>query len=676
MAFLDPGRIRGWHAQTEVGLALEFPAAVSRQCDGDQPHGACSLDRSEHVRRVATGGEPDRHIPGAPEPLDLAQEDVLETIIVADAGQDRGIGGEREGRKGAAFVRESPDHFGGQVLGIRGAAAIAEEKHGVAPRQRLHDRFHGFENGFGLLVRKPHLDSGAFAQDFAQGIRGHRSTIGTKGLSLSGIGILGRDIPASAQRKMKLTLPDFDGFRILVAGDLMLDRYWLGATERISPEAPVPVVHVNATEERPGGAGNVALNLSALGIVPALVGATGEDEAGWRLDQLLTEAGVDCHFQRRPGAATITKLRVISRNQQLIRLDFEDGFPGLEAADLLPLYQPLLQGSSVVVLSDYAKGALRAPDRLIQAAREAGVPVLVDPKGRDFARYRGAHLITPNFSEFEAVAGPCADADELVRRGEALLNDCGIAALLVTRGAEGMSLIRPGQAPLHLPARAREVFDVTGAGDTVIALLAAGIAAGLELPQATALANLAAGIVVGKLGTATVSVAEMRRQLREQDDASHGVVDEETLMTTVADARAHGERIVMTNGCFDLLHAGHVAYLEQARARGDRLVVAVNDDDSVRRLKGESRPVNPLAQRMAVLAGLASVDWVVPFSEDTPARLIGRVLPDVLVKGGDYRPTDIAGYDAVVASGGSVEILDFLDGCSTSAMLERLRAGS
>jgi len=316
---------------------------------------------------------------------------------------------------------------------------------------------------------------------------------------------------------------------------------------------------------------------------------------------------------------------------------------------------------------------LRAPHVLIEAARQAGIPVLVDPKGRDFSIYRGATVITPNLAEFEAVVGRCADTDDLVRRAEALIDDCGIEALLITRGEDGMSLVRPGETAVHLPARAREVFDVTGAGDTVIATLAAGLAAGLALPQATALANLAAGIVVGKLGTATVTVAELRRVLREQDDASHGVVSEAELLAAVADARAHGERIVMTNGCFDLLHAGHVGYLEQARARGDRLIVAVNDDDSVRRLKGEGRPVNPLPQRMAVLAGLASVDWVTSFAEDTPARLIGAVLPDVLVKGGDYRPEQIAGYDAVIANGGTVEILDFLDGCSTTAMLSRMR---
>ncbi|MDZ7641599.1 MAG: bifunctional D-glycero-beta-D-manno-heptose-7-phosphate kinase/D-glycero-beta-D-manno-heptose 1-phosphate adenylyltransferase HldE [Desulfurivibrio sp.] len=471
---------------------------------------------------------------------------------------------------------------------------------------------------------------------------------------------------------MKITLPDFAGTKVLVVGDLMLDRYWHGATDRISPEAPVPVVHVRGIEQRPGGAGNVALNLAALGAASSLVGVVGEDEAGDELRRLLAKAGVKCHFHGQANGATVTKLRVISRHQQLIRLDFEDGFAGLEARDLLPLLRPLLAESKVVVLSDYGKGALRAPRSLIEAARQSALPVLVDPKGRDFTIYRGASLITPNLTEFEAVVGSCSDRAELVRRAEALIADCGIEGLLITRGEEGMSLIRPGCEPMHLPTRAREVFDVTGAGDTVIATMAAGLAADLDWPQATALANLAAGIVVGKLGTATATVAELRQVLREQDDTRHGVVNESELMAAVAAARAHGERIVMTNGCFDLLHAGHVGYLKQAREQGDRLIVAVNDDDSVRRLKGGGRPVNPLSQRMAVLAGLTAVDWVVPFAEDTPARLIGKILPDVLVKGGDYQPQQVAGHDAVVAHGGRVEILDFVDGCSTTAMIDRI----
>lgn len=474
---------------------------------------------------------------------------------------------------------------------------------------------------------------------------------------------------------MNISLPVFDDVRILVVGDLMLDRYWHGVTERISPEAPVPVVHVRDIEQRPGGAGNVALNLAALGASAALVGVTGDDDAAGDLARILGSAGVECHFLRQAGVATITKLRVISRHQQLIRLDFEDGLPGLQARDLLPLCMSQIGQAALVVLSDYGKGALREPRVLIDAARSMGRPVFVDPKGRDFSLYRGASIITPNLAEFETVVGECADPDDMVRRGEALLAECGIDALLITRGADGMTLVVPGEPPVHLPAHAREVFDVTGAGDTVIAAIAAGVAGGLPLPEAMALANLAAGIVVGKLGTATASRAELRQLSSAQDRRGEGVVTEDELLALVADARTRGERLVMTNGCFDLIHAGHVAYLRQARARGDRLIVAVNDDASVHRLKGGGRPVNTLADRMMVLAGLASVDWVVPFSEDTPARLIAAVTPDVLVKGGDYQPDQIAGHDAVVASGGKVEILEFVDGCSTTAMLSRLRDG-
>ncbi|MDX1610617.1 MAG: bifunctional D-glycero-beta-D-manno-heptose-7-phosphate kinase/D-glycero-beta-D-manno-heptose 1-phosphate adenylyltransferase HldE, partial [Halofilum sp. (in: g-proteobacteria)] len=354
---------------------------------------------------------------------------------------------------------------------------------------------------------------------------------------------------------MKISLPDFDRARVLVIGDLMLDRYWHGSTDRISPEAPVPVVHIGGMEERAGGAGNVALNVTALGGGSLLVGITGQDLAGSELTRILEAAGIDCHFRQLDDAATISKLRVVSRHQQLIRLDFEDGFPGVEARDLLPLYQPLLEGCGAVVLSDYAKGTLRNPGPLIEAARSAGRPVIVDPKGRDFAPYRGASLITPNLGEFEGVVGRCATDQELVERATALCRDCGIEAVLVTRGEHGMTLVRPGEEPVHLGARAREVFDVTGAGDTVIATLAAALSAGAELPQATALANLAAGIVVGKLGTATVSVAELRRALHEHDESGRGALTEDELLSMIADARAHGERIVMTNGCFDVLHA-------------------------------------------------------------------------------------------------------------------------
>lgn len=476
---------------------------------------------------------------------------------------------------------------------------------------------------------------------------------------------------------MKAVLPPLQGVRIAVAGDLMLDRYWYGATGRISPEAPVPVVHVDAAEERPGGAGNVALNAVALGAGATVLGPTGADEAGERLAELLRGAGVACRLQPVDGAATITKLRVISRHQQLLRLDFERGFPGFGAEAMAALAAPLLEASDVLVLSDYAKGALPDPQALIGAARRAGVPVLVDPKGRDYARYRGATLLTPNLAELEAVVGRCADAAEIAERAGALAAELGLEAVLVTRGEAGMTLARPGADPVHLPTRAREVFDVTGAGDTVIATLAAALGAGAALPDAAALANAAAGVVVGKLGTATVTPAELRAALGEGGSApGRGAVDEAGLLAAVERARAAGERIVMTNGCFDLLHAGHVDYLARARERGDRLIVAVNDDASVARLKGPQRPVVPLAQRLGVLAGLEAVDWVVPFSEDTPERLIAAVRPDLLVKGGDYRPEAIAGYAAVTAAGGAVEVLPLLEGASTTGLIERIRGGA
>ncbi|MFC1747711.1 bifunctional D-glycero-beta-D-manno-heptose-7-phosphate kinase/D-glycero-beta-D-manno-heptose 1-phosphate adenylyltransferase HldE [Pseudomonadota bacterium] len=471
---------------------------------------------------------------------------------------------------------------------------------------------------------------------------------------------------------MKIHIPNFERARVLVVGDLMLDRYWYGDTSRISPEAPVPVVHVGESEERPGGAGNVALNIAAFGGQCDLLGLTGDDEASGALGNRLESAGVDCHFEKVPGLSTVTKLRVMSRHQQLIRLDFEDGFHELDGRALQDRYQALLAGCDAVVLSDYGKGTLNAIQPLIVAARKAGKPVLVDPKGKDYAIYSGATLITPNLSEFEAVVGHCKNDEELVAKGEALRAKLQLDALLVTRSEKGMTLIREGDV-LHLPTKAQEVYDVTGAGDTVISALATALAAGQDLAEATALANLAAGVVVGKLGTATASVAELRKAIRVHDEIEGGVLEEDRLETLVRDAQVHGEKVVMTNGCFDILHAGHVAYLEQAKKLGHRLIVAVNDDASVKRLKGEERPVNSLAQRMTVLAALESVDWVVPFSEDTPERLICKIKPNVLVKGGDYRPEDIAGGRCVAAEGGDVIVLDFVDGCSTTKIINVIR---
>ncbi|WP_375056969.1 bifunctional D-glycero-beta-D-manno-heptose-7-phosphate kinase/D-glycero-beta-D-manno-heptose 1-phosphate adenylyltransferase HldE [Zobellella sp. DQSA1] len=472
---------------------------------------------------------------------------------------------------------------------------------------------------------------------------------------------------------MKIKLPEFDSARVLVVGDVMLDRYWSGPTGRISPEAPVPVVKVEHNEERPGGAANVALNAAALGAGARLLGLTGDDEAANSLQDKMKGVGVECDFVRLKSHPTITKLRVMSRNQQLLRLDFEEGFAAEDAASLTDKTHAALAQAGVLVLSDYAKGALAQVQSLIRAANEAGVPVLVDPKGSDFEKYRGATLLTPNMSEFEAVVGKVKDERELVARGLELVDRFEFKALLVTRSEHGMTLIRPGEDELHLPAQAHEVYDVTGAGDTVIATLASGLAAGLPLDEACALANVAAGIVVGKLGTSTVSAIELANVLYGGLESGMGVVTEQQLKFVVDAARRRGEKVVMTNGCFDILHAGHVSYLNNARKLGERLIVAVNTDASVRALKGEGRPVNAVDRRMAVLAGLGAVDWVVPFAEDTPRRLIAEVLPDVLVKGGDYKPEDIAGFEEVTANGGEVKVLNFEDGCSTTAIIQAIR---
>jgi D-beta-D-heptose 7-phosphate kinase/D-beta-D-heptose 1-phosphate adenosyltransferase len=472
---------------------------------------------------------------------------------------------------------------------------------------------------------------------------------------------------------MHIDIPSFDNARVLVVGDLMLDRYWHGPTSRISPEAPVPVVHVRDIEERPGGAGNVALNIAMLGAQSTVLGLTGDDDAANALEHNLQAAGVRTRFVRLDENATVTKLRVISRHQQLIRLDFEDGFIGQDISGQEAEFTKLLDQHDVVVCSDYGKGALRNVQSLIALCREKQIPVLIDPKGTDFDKYSGASLVTPNLSEFEAVVGICANEDELIEKGRQLCVQCNLDALLITRSEHGMTLIQKDGDVFHLPTRAREVFDVTGAGDTVISTLAAALASGDDRHNAVALANLAAGIVVGKLGTASVSPEELYQEVHRHIAVKRGVVSQDELITAARQCRQRGEVIVMTNGCFDILHAGHVTYLQQAREQGDRLIVAVNVDETVRKLKGEDRPVNPLEHRMRMLAALECVDWVLPFEEETPKRLICDVLPDILVKGGDNDPDKIPGGDCVRENGGEVRVLSYVEGVSTTEIIGTIR---
>jgi D-beta-D-heptose 7-phosphate kinase / D-beta-D-heptose 1-phosphate adenosyltransferase len=469
-----------------------------------------------------------------------------------------------------------------------------------------------------------------------------------------------------------LKLPDFTNAAVLVVGDVMLDRYWFGDAGRISPEAPVPVVKVKQIDDRPGGAGNVALNIAALGAKVTLIGVTGDDEAARILSEQLTANGVDSQVQHIANIPTITKLRVISRHQQLIRLDFEEKFPAFNSASLLDIYKKALAHTDLVILSDYSKGTLTAPQQFIELARAANIPVLVDPKGLDFSIYRGADVITPNLKEFETVAGVCLNEQDLVTKGQQFLRDNDIKALLLTRGEQGMTLIQQDHEETHLPAHAREVFDVTGAGDTVIAMLGAALAAKSTLVNAMGLANLAASLVVAKLGAATISTPELQVAINSNGVTQGGVLNDEQLLLAVNEARMKNKKIVFTNGCFDILHAGHVTYLKQAKQLGDYLIVAINDDDSITRLKGPGRPINSVEQRMAVLAGLGVVDWVVSYADDTPKRLLKLLQPHILAKGGDYTIDQVVGAEIVLAYGGDVRVLGVTKGVSTTAIIDRM----
>lgn len=472
---------------------------------------------------------------------------------------------------------------------------------------------------------------------------------------------------------------DFSHSKVLVVGDVMLDQYWNGRAGRISPEAPVPVVKVAGEEVRAGGAANVALNIAALGAKAHLIGVVGKerdgqvDQHGQQLTALMEQAGVDYSWSLSD-SGTICKLRVLSHHQQLIRMDFENPVPEAPAFELVEKVKAQLADYDVLVISDYDKGALQFVEQIIAAAKTANVPVLVDPKGMDFTRYQGATLIKPNQSEFESIVGEASQTDVLVSKAESLIRSLELEALLVTRSEHGMALVTRQDKPYLLQSQAQEVFDVTGAGDTVMAALATGFASGMSWQNAVHLANQAASVVVRKVGTSTVSKAELDEAIKaSMRHQGYVAMNEEELLELVKLAQQNGERVVITNGCFDLLHSGHVRYLNEAAKLGERLIVAVNSDESVQILKGPTRPIVNLEGRMELLSALNCVDWVIPFNEETPERLICKLKPDVLVKGGDYRPEDIAGSKCVWESGGQVEVLSFWEGFSTSSMVNKIQ---
>jgi D-beta-D-heptose 7-phosphate kinase/D-beta-D-heptose 1-phosphate adenosyltransferase len=484
----------------------------------------------------------------------------------------------------------------------------------------------------------------------------------------------------------------FHQLKVLVIGDIMLDRYIHGDVERISPEAPVPVLRHARRYERAGGAANVAMNLAGLGCQTFLGGFWGSDSEQVELAAILERAGIDTVGVVSTSLPTISKTRIVGRTQQLLRLDIEsrDTPSAAEAQRLHDRATELVVKVHAVILSDYAKGALSAAlcEAVIRAARAAGIPVLADPKTPDFSKYTGATTVCPNLGELAAATGiPAHHTNELLRAGQVLVTEHDLKFLTVTMSEKGISVLRPaspaGLGPAspgvyHSPARAREVFDVSGAGDTVIATLAASLAGGLQIETAVELANLAAGIVVSKVGTVPIAAHELVAALTPSSGLTAGekILDLERIKLRVAEWRASGETIVFTNGCFDLLHVGHITLLEDCRRFGSKLVLGLNADASVCRLKGPTRPIVSERERARVMAALAAVDAVVLFEEDTPLELIRALKPNVLVKGGDYTIETVVGHEDVIASGGRVEIVPTVEGFSTTNIVKKLTANS
>jgi len=484
----------------------------------------------------------------------------------------------------------------------------------------------------------------------------------------------------SDNRDLAARLQGLAAAHVVVVGDAMLDRFVYGQVERISPEGPIPVLRIARDAAMLGGAGNVARNLAALGVGSSFLAVIGEDAAGRELQALTAaETGVQNGLLIESGRPTSIKERYIAGGQQLLRADREslDDLAPATAGSLIEAAKTALRKAGALVLSDYGKGVLQ-PDRLralIDAAYSAGKPVVVDPKGRDYDVYRGASLVTPNRRELSEASGRAVESEaEIEAACRALIADYGLGAVLATRSQEGMTLVVDGAPAQHFAAEAREVFDVSGAGDTVAAVVAAGLAAGLSLTDAARLANVAAGVVVGKVGTAVAALDELRRALHAAEflAAETKVVGRETLLAELERWRDSGLKIGFTNGCFDLLHPGHVHLLHQARAACDRLVVGLNSDTSVTRLKGAGRPVQSEAARATVLASLGDVDRVVVFNEDTPLALIEAIKPDVLVKGADYTVEQVVGADIVQRHGGRVLLAELAPGHSTSATLRKL----
>jgi len=459
---------------------------------------------------------------------------------------------------------------------------------------------------------------------------------------------------------------------IIVIGDVIIDKYWFGDIERISPEAPVPILNFSHEMVKPGGAANVANNIANLGADTILFGVVGKDQDGERIESELSKKNIKCDFFKSDDFQTTSKLRVLNEPNQIVRVDFERENQTINYNELETKISSKIETSSLVVISDYAKGLLTEDftKKIINKAIAMKKIVIVDPKNDNFEKYSKATILTPNKKEFESIVGQCSCNEDIESKGQKLREKLSLKYLLITLGAQGMVLISKNNVE-WFESKARKIFDVTGAGDTVVSFLAAMLASGKEIGNSVNIANKAAGVAVGKIGAATVDLSELSEDLRDKNTDS--IFDDvKSLKETINLKKNNGAKIVMTNGCFDLLHPGHISYLKKAKSFGDILVVAINSDTSVSELKGIKRPINKLADRAVILSSLSMVDYVISFDSLTPLELYKKILPDVLVKGGDYKLDEIEGAQEIIESGGKVKIVKYIEGYSSSSIVEKI----
>nr|BET44454.1 MAG: bifunctional D-glycero-beta-D-manno-heptose-7-phosphate kinase/D-glycero-beta-D-manno-heptose 1-phosphate adenylyltransferase HldE [Candidatus Aschnera chinzeii] len=474
---------------------------------------------------------------------------------------------------------------------------------------------------------------------------------------------------------MKIDLPDFTKGRILVVGDVMLDRYWYSSSNKLSTESPVPICHVTSKNDSPGGAANVAMNIAALGSTVYLISFVGKDRAAKILYSKLKKANIFCDFISSYSYSTIIKLRILAQNKQLVRIDFEKQSECFNVQELFRRVKNILSNVDAIIISDYGKGTLKEISKLISLANSASIPVFIDPKGKCFNEYAYASILTPNMYEFERVVGKCVNNQDIKNKGMNLINSLNLQqGLLITRSELGMTLLQRDNKITHLPAYTmHNVYDSTGAGDTVIAVLAASLIVKCDIYHACKLANIAASLVVKKLGTTSISFPEFKQAVYYPYNNNNYNIRKYKLKELVISLRNAGKTIVMTNGCFDILHAGHIQFLLQASKLGDFLIVAINSDSSIKRLKGLNRPINSLSDRVTILQALKMVDLVISFTEDTPKRIIIEIMPDILVKGSDYQLDNIVGAKEVLAAGGKVKIIKIKKKISATNIISKIK---